>query len=644
MKLFDERLYDSARKSYTDTLADALKPDPLLKPSEWASRHRMLDSSTSAEPGKWDNDRTPYLREILDSLGNQDPCEIVSFKKAAQIGGSEVINNWIGYSCDQSPSSFLLVQPRGDDAKDYVKRRLAPMFASTPRLAAIGLSSGTKTSENDNTILNKSFPGGFLKATGANSPIGLRSNPIRRAACDEVDGYPIDAGGEGDPLDLVYQRTATFPNRKLLFVSTPTIKGMSRISKAFTNGDQRRYHVPCPRCGAFQILEWNRVIWLSGKPETARYRCAHCQDENTPFDELIQNYEKTKMLLAGEWIPENSAFDDAGNVIPPKHKSYHINALYAPHGWLSWGDLAGQFRRAAKDPVKLKVFVNTKLGEAWDSADGASLDPSDLLERREDWGDLLPLEVGLITAGVDVQANRLEVHIMAWAANNEAWSIDYITIWGDPTARQVWADLDAVRARTYKLTDGATEMPIAAACIDTGGSCTQSVYEYVKDRQRGDLKLWGIKGKAGKIPIWPKRPSKVYKGKVTLFILGVDSAKEDIYNRLHRDTPGAGYIHFGFDWDAERFAQLTSETMGVRYHKGFKTTFWHKPDGMPNEALDCTVYAYGAMQGLASQGRTAKASLDLREHTAQGGPVQPKPAHARRKGWIGRSRDHIARR
>jgi len=510
----------------------------------------------------------------------------------AQLGKTSVGLAWIGYQVDCAPGPFLAVQPTTELAQQWSKDRLAHMIAACPSTARkVGMA---REKDSGNTIMSKAYPGGVIYVTGANSPVGLRSKPVRFLFLDEIDVYPGDVGCEGDPVDLAAKRQSTFGCRaKALLTSTCGIKGQSRIERAYFDSDQRRYFVPCPHCHTMQTLEWAGVKWEKGKPRAAWYECSACK-------ERIENWQKDGMLAGGEW--RASAEGDG------RTRGYHLNGLYSPHGWVSWGDMAEEWTQAQGHPTSLKTFINTRLAETWDDRAGQGVEPGSLLDRREEFMDELDPEVRVITMGVDVQDDRLEVETVAWAPGYESWSIDYTVIPGDPTflgAGGPWLDLDELRKRTYTHPT-AGPMKAAICCVDTGGHVTGSAYTYVRSHARE--RVFGVKGgsmAAGGMrrPIWPKRPTKNNKGKIDLYMVGVDAAKEDIFARLRVMIPGPGYCHFPITRDADYFTQLTIEHLQVTYHKGRELRAWVKPDGARNEALDARVYSYCALHAWFSFGR-----------------------------------------
>src|SRR5512140_434788 len=232
--------------------AAGARPDPFLTISQWADKYRTLSQRASAEPGPWRTDRTPYLKEIMDCLSPSSPAERVVFMKGAQIGATECGNNWIGYIIHQAPGPMMAVQPTVEMAKRNSKQRIDPLIEESHALRE--LVKDPRSRDSGNTILAKEFPGGVLVMTGANSAVGLRSMAARYLFLDEVDAYPGDVAGEGDPVNLALARTRTFARRKVLMCSTPKVTGLSRIEAAFEDSDQRHYWVPCPGCSEYQVL------------------------------------------------------------------------------------------------------------------------------------------------------------------------------------------------------------------------------------------------------------------------------------------------------------------------------------------------------------------------------------------------------
>ena len=497
-----------------------------------------------------------------------DPrVETIVIMSSAQVGKTEIINNIVGYFIDQDPAPMMVLLPTVDMAKTWSHDRLAPMVRDTPALKE--LISDNKSRASSNTLFHKSFPGGHITMTGANSPTGLASRPIRIVCCDEVSRYPQSAGAEGDPVNLIRKRTTTFHNRKIILTSTPTLKGACRIEQEFSISDRRHYHVPCPHCDHEHRLQWANVQWPEGKPAEAIMVCPECGG-------VVEDKHKARMLRNGKWIAELPGGKIAG---------FHLNELYSP--WRTFADVAEDFVEAKKNPETLKTWVNTSLGETWEEA-GDSLNEHLLAERKENYAiDAIPPEVLLLTAGADIQKDRIEITIAGWGLDQECWILDHVVLYGDPTQQKVWRDLDDVLTQTY---DGHR---IAGAAIDSG-YLTEYVYQFTKPRS--SRRVFAIKGQAGMGRPLTTKPKPVGRTRTPMYTIGVDTAKRTIYSRL-RLTSGEGYIHFGVDFDDEYFLQLTAEKMVTKYRRGFPVMEFVKTRER-NEALDCLAYAYAALDNL----------------------------------------------
>lgn len=593
-----------SQASYTlacESFADGLRPEPDISVSEWAEQNRVLVQTSSAEPGKWHNDRTPYLVEIMDCLSPWSGIVQVSVMKGAQGGFTEAGNNWIGAIIDRFPGPTLYVQPTVDTVKRYSQIRLSPMIAACPRIA--NKVSDGKSRTSSNTIFLKEFPGGALILGGANSAVALRSMPIRFLFMDEVDAYPLDVDGEGDPIALAEKRTTTFRNRKILKISTPTLVGLSHIEKDYFLGDQRQWWVPCPYCSKRFVMRWKMtpedddpggLIWTWGEPSTAHYRCPHCLT-------LIPEFQKTQMNIEGTWIPLNPLADK-------KIRSYHWPSLYSPYGWpgSSWPELAKKWEQGHRDPTQVKVFMNAELGLPYEDQTTRRADPGSLLARCEppypqaaDGATVTNDGIAVVTIGADVQPTRIEFEICGWGKGEESWSLGRGTITGDTSTFVPFKELERVLQGKFRTASG-VPLTVHATCVDSNFN-TQTVTAWA-----GPLfhrRIWAVRGQSGRRGIWPKLPGKTKYNNTPLFTVGVDAAKEAIVSRLNIVEPGPGYSHFPDTCDEDFFEQLTSEVCVTLYDKSPPYNVWRKKAaGIRNEALDCRVYAYAGLCGLLAGG------------------------------------------
>ncbi len=577
-------------------IVQVFNPPPDITVSEWADQNRVLTSTTSAESGPWRTSRVPYMREVMDCLSPNSVVQEITFMKAAQVAGSESINNWIGCSIDINPGPMMLVQPTVELAKKYSKQRIATMIAATPSLRAKVKDSRSR--DSGNTTLTKDFPGGILAITGANSAAGLRSMPAEKVALDEVDAYVEDVEGEGDPVDIITARTRTFANRKVIKVSTPTIKDKSRIEMAYLETDQRRFFVPCPQCGHMHILEWCNFIIPENEKGKKLWKQAHmvCPE----CGGIIEEKHKTEMFLGGEWrvtCPEN---------VDLKRRGYHISALYSPIGFYSWAEIAEYWLKAQKDTSRQKTFTNTILGETWEEK-GAQLEYEDIMKRRHYYHSQLPDNVLVLTASVDVQDDRLETEVVGWGLGKENWGIQYKVFAGDPgvlksrdpSKPSVWEQLDTYLWSNFSYGDD-NALSISCTCIDSGGHFTTEVYEFCKPREH--RKIFAIKGIPGAGKPIVGKPSKNNRKKCILFPLGVDTGKDLIMSRLKVLFEGPGYCHFPMEsecgYDEDYFKGLTAEKKVTKWKNGRSRTEWTKKSGARNEPLDLRNYATAALEIL----------------------------------------------
>jgi phage terminase large subunit GpA-like protein len=628
-----------------------IKPEPLLTVSEWAERNRMLSSKGSAEPGPWRNSRTPYLAEIMDCLSPSHPAQRVVFMKGAQVGATESGNNWIGYVIQHAPGPMLTVQPTVELAKRFSRQRIEPLLEETPSLR--NLVAAARERDSGNTMLSKDFAGGQLVLTGANSAVGLRSMSARYLFMDEVDAYPGDVEGEGDPIALASARARTFGRRKKEYlVSTPTIEGASRIEREYLASDQRRFFLPCPHCGAMQWLQFERLRWDKGRPETAAYVCAEC-------DVPIEERHKTWMLGAGEWRPTAEA--QAAHVV-----GFHISSLYSPVGWLSWEQIARDWEAAQGKDQAIKTFKNTVLGVTWQEQ-GDAPEWQRLYDRRETWKPgTVPAGGLLLTAGVDVQRDRLEASVWAWGRDKQSWLVDHRIIAGNPAQAAVWASLAGMLDEQWRH-EGGGGMGLSLMAVDSGdGMTTAEVYAFAR---RHGPRVIAIKGQdalrqaVGAPAKTELRQRGTRLGGMKVWPVGSSYLKGETYGWLKLDAPtlesgaafSAGYVHLPVHVAGEEYCrQLTAEQLVVRASRnGFKRMEWVKTRER-NEALDCRVYARAAAAAMGMDSwqavrwdRMADALevAAMPEPAPVGPAAPPSPATPRaappreRSDWFGGGRD-----
>ena len=586
-----------ALQSHAKAFAKGARPRRMLTVSKWADTHRELKTGT-ANPGPWRTDMVPYLREIMDCLSVHDPCQEVVIMKSAQGGGTEVLLNWIGYVASHAPAEMLMVMPTLELRDRFVKRRLRNLVRETEVVAeAMG---GLRSRDAEMSMGVIRFAGGGLILAGANASNSLRSDAVRYVACDEVDGFEWQVGGEGDPLELIENRMRTYSRRKLLLVSTPTVRGGSRIEQRYLQTDQRRIFVPCPHCGTYQQLLWQHMHWDTrkvparpGQPERTEVTAAWyaCTDCGASIDERY----KQGMLAAGEWRP---TVTDA----PPNKIGFQWSAITTPIGMgPRWVELAQRWVDAQGDPSKLQVFINTYLGETWEPAGRNKTEALDIAMRAEPYQPrTAPMDCLIVTMGVDVQDNRLSVLWLGHGSRRRWWVLDWVEIGGDPSHDVVWgALLDAIREPIPHASGGSIR--VSAVGIDIGGHHTSEVKQF-SARASAEMAIpvmamQGSRFRAQSIlPRKPMHTELTASGKrasrgTPVWQVGTEVAKDIIYNDLAADAE-LNYeerrAHFSASLPQEFYVQLTSEV----YNPIRKRYELRK--GRRNEAIDAACYSLAA--------------------------------------------------
>lgn len=612
---------------YREAYFRGLRPDPSLWVDQWADEYMRIPRDTgAAEPGQYRTSRTPYAREPMRCLSPAHPCKRVVTMVASQLMKTQIALNWIGGLIHMVPSNILTLLPSLSLAK-RVSSRISKTIKATPVLRE--RVAANRSRDGRNTMDTKEFEGGSLYVTTAGSAANLAELSARYVYGDEIDRWEVDIGDEGDPIELAETRGSTFGrNAKFYFSSSPTIKGASRIADLFETSDQRYYYVPCPHCGHMQILEWENLHY------SADYNVVHYQCAGPDCDVLIEEHHKGQMLARGEW---RSHAQGDGETI-----GFHLNALYSPLGWMDWRSLAKQFEKAKRaqnrgDLEPMQVFYNTRLAKVWDSAQEQT--KAEVLLKRarlEPYGlGAMVHRVLMLTASVDVQANRLELMVMGWGIGMERWVIDFQIIWGDPADERTWAVLDEKLKVRYPHPCG-VGLGILATAVDSGGHHTDEVYQFCRVRRWRNI--FAIKGasKPGK-PVIAQRPSMVdvtWKGQTErngaeLWFVGTDTAKDWIYNRYSfEDGPGA--LHFANDLPDEFFDQCVAERKVARYVRGHKRIEWVKGKAERNEALDLMVYNLAMAHYLGLNRYKEHDWERIRQALAQAGLFDEKPVRVER--------------
>ena len=554
----------------------------------------------------------------------------------SQGGKTELTLNVIGYHIRHDPAPILYQAETVEKARAFSKDRIAPMIRDTPTLRERVRQARSR--DSGNTVLHKQFLRGHLTMVGANSAAGLSMRPIRILLCDEFAGYPPSAGSEGDPVRLAEARTVSFWNARKLWITSPRWAG-DRSHRLWERSDQRRWFVRCPDCNTRQYLRWPQVQWEKDEdgehdPATTVYACEHCGAG-------WSDAKRWRAVRKGEWRPTASFRGIRG---------YHMPALAVLGRRLA--PMVQQWLDAQGHPPQLQVFIHTVLAEWWDEQ-YQTVDSTGLLGRREEYPErdgapMVPRSAVVMTAGIDLHDDRIEVQVEGWGRGEENWKLEYHVLYGDPSAKELWDELWELLCRPRALERGGVDY-IRATCLDTGGHHTLAAYEFCRPRFRvptpDGLRAYVFAIRGASRPgreLWPREPSRNNKGKLPVYTLNVDAAKESIYTRLQKVLePGPGYIHFPTVFKERYFEQLTAEKVVTRYDRGgFPKRVWElKSDGARNEGLDTAVYAMAALEGLKMMGFDLEAWAGDIETRGEG----PGPESVSKPDRAGKRRRRVSR-
>lgn len=573
-----------------------LVPPADILPSVFAEQNIVIPVG-NAVPGPIRFEAASYQRGMIDVI-KEPGINRVSYMLGAQLGKTTIQQCITAYFIAHDPRSQIWLMPSEGDMLTFRSTKLQPMLEANDSIADRMAKPRGRDGQNNGRMI--SFIGGWLMFSWAGSAKTLRGRSAPVTLADEIDGMEnagTEEKNEGDPVQLLMQRAASFSSSGQnihIESSTPTVKGFSRIESAHDQGDQRKFWIPCQHCGEAQVLKWDNVTWEGRQDDreadaafrdhlvdTASYICEHC-------GVLWSDGDRVAAVRDGTWIASQ----------PTKnHASFHLSELYSPFRKLR--DIVQSYLdKLAVD--SWNTFVNVSLAETYEET-GDKIDPTGLVSRGEEYAAEVPMGVLYITAGVDMQQDRLECEIVGWGEGEESWSLGFHVLWGDTVGGDVWDDLEDLLETRFTHESG-MQMRVQGACVDTGGTSgmTQAAYEWL--RGKTGRRLFGIKG----VPGWgrpivekvERKQSGKNARKIDLFRVGVDEGKLLVMRRLAVEKEGPNYCHLPADrYDLEEWAkQVSAEKLRVKYLRGQAVRYWWKHDKARNEALDCRVYATAALK------------------------------------------------
>ena len=556
-------------KEYQKEALQLLCPPEQITVSEWAEEYRIIDSKSAAMPGAWQNSITPYLVGIMDEFNNYETEEII-FCKPTQIGGTEAMQNMVGYIVMQDPAPTMIVYPTDTLAKSISENRLQPMLKATPEIK--------KKFDENSSLLELQFEGMYLSLVGSNSPSGLASKPIRFLMMDEVDKYPGASNKEADPIKLARERTKTFHNRKIYITSTPTIK-KGHIWQAKEGADvEKHYFVPCPHCGEYIEFVFSNIRFpkeegmsYADRAELAAYVCQKCGG-------IITDNDKHNMLRLGEWrvVRHNTKY--------ARKVAFWINTLYSP--FVRWSEIAKEFLSSKDDPEEFQNFVNSWLAEPWEDTKLKTSAELVMQRQTEVLALTVPSWAKMITAGVDVQESSLYWTIRAWG--------DFLTSQNIAHGQALsFEEIDRVMNLEYYNEEGVPFL--VRLCLVDSGDQTDMVYDFcvfhsdwalpVKGSSHAQLSHY----KLSKI----NREGSSANG-MTLVLVDGGKYKDMIAGRMQKPNgKGSWMVYEGCD--EEYAAQVTAEhKVNVRKNGVVRQEWQLKHSHADNHYLDTEVYALAA--------------------------------------------------
>jgi phage terminase large subunit GpA-like protein len=488
----------------------------------------------------------------------------------AQIGKTEAELNMIGYALDQTASPVMMVYPTDTIAKFASDKRVQPMLKSVK-------SINDKFDENSKLLELDFNNGNYMVLVGANSPSSLSSRSVKYLFFDEIDKYPAFAGKEADPIKLATERTKTFVDKKIVMVSTPTVES-GNIWQAFMSANERRqYYVPCPHCGVSQTLKFKQIKWpeehntnVDMIRDTAYYECEHC-------GERIYDKHKMEMLRSGEWRAVNESQSKVRSV------SYHLSSIYSP--WVTFGDVAYEFKNSKGTPATLMNFINSWLAEPWKSSKTKSTQNMEFTQSNYPCG-VVPDKAVLLIASVDVQLDHFWWEVRAYAPGVKSYLIDY-------GQASTWEDLEEIIINREYPSEYGEPRQVMKAGIDSGFR-TDEVYQFCSRFPEVCIPLKGSSNHTTMTaPYTMTSLEKGVVGGLKLYVLNTDYWKDFIFARMIRPAGEDGTIHLYKECPQEYSDHLRSEEkQEIRNVKtGTVTVQWKPLTSHPvNHLLDTCTY------------------------------------------------------
>jgi phage terminase large subunit GpA-like protein len=562
-----------------EVMAEVLEPPPPVDLKAWAERN-VVFGPESPLPGPYRSELFPFFDRILEVLGPEHPARVVVIQKSAQLGGTVLAQIFAGATLDLDPALFLYTHPTSENAMRWVKQKWRPFVQQIPVLHRLFPTMTSRDGSNSLTYQQRIDGRGGIQISTANSEASLSMiSPVRQVQ-DDLSKWEMN--NAGDPEDQADTRSKAFDWAKIFKISTPLVKGNCRISKAYRDSTQEKYHVPCPQCGHMHSLEWENFVGNIDPedPGSAHFTC--------PANGCVIEHRHLRSMLArGKWVAANPKASVIGFF------------LWTAYSLLEdWEKIAARWLAVKGDAAKEQTFFNDWLGLAYEAA-GEAPPWEEIKAQADEIGHqrgVVPPGGLLLSIGMDVQSDRVEWHLRAYGSEVRAWTVDYGVIEHHISTDECRAELDALLKRTWPDTFGNRRFP--ATCAIDGNAWTEDVYDWAKRHPASRVMMVrGVSPEAApfiaKVKRERTREGRLLRYAKRFFNIGVSPMKAAFYKNLaKRDPLARGFNGFPKGMEDDFFQQLCSERrVPVKRKDGYVEFRWKKDPNIRNEALDTAIYA-----------------------------------------------------
>lgn len=622
-----------------------LRPHDRITSREWLPKHVVMPKGTETAGMPFSLSAFPHVDGVLEAFDDSKVRQIV-LQWASRLGKTTTCLSLMAKVAGTNPRNMMFAGPTKDAAGRVIGSRLYPILSS-----AEGVRQQLPP-EARRSKLHVKLESCQIFVGWSGSETSLADVGAFFGHSSEIDKWDDSASKEGDSLKLFVNRFKGFPDHKIIFESTPTIKGRSRIEKKMAESNQHRRYVPCPHCGEYQVLvkgttdspggfRWEHDSRGNSDPDvalaTAYYECQHCQGK-------IENHHRTVMLRAGVWVPNGCQIDNTGKITGTAHKAGSDIVGFGPlASWYAltetWGNFARLWIQAQKRPRDLQDVVNSYMGETWEAKRSKST-PERVGERLagELERGLVPAGVQFLTCTIDRQAadgGFVKWIILGHGAESRCWLIDYGI---GESLDGIW---EPIVRRQYRRADNRTSMTPILSAADSGWD-TRNTYDFCNSHPA----IFACKGE-GEMGGKPYRLGEIERGEnegQMLFGVNTDFWETDLQARLDERLPGEPNS-LTLCVDACRDMAFLEEICNARLtdkfdKRGNAKLLWMKNnENYPNDWRDAIRYGLALAQLIVESGDVLPSSQPqktVQQKEEQRSFVRPPASDGDSGGWIRR--------